>query len=248
MRQALAAMAPLSFVPPRRLWRQMAACALALAAGAAAAQSDPWTGVALPRGWSLAAVGDQVSASGLPMRLEAGIVAAGLPSAAQALRQAWGEPVQVQFAPQVALVSKKFAGFFVTAQLTAAGNGQATRVVLSSIRLDDLVNGSVPQPYARMPSRSDLLYDTESTDRGRKARHLSWTNDLSLASNRNHVVRDLEAQGYSLQSEETAPQEHPAGRLLLLSRPNGEATVVIRQDGGRTTVTLNLTSFTEHGR
>ncbi|MCW7540688.1 hypothetical protein OOT46_22985 [Aquabacterium sp. A7-Y] len=222
----------------------LAAMLAALAAGAQA-QGDPWAGVTVPKGWSLVKVGEQVRVSGLPMTLRAGVVSTSLAASSEALRQTWGELVQVQMAPEVALVSKKFGPHFVTAQLTPGNDGRSTRVVLSSVRLQDLVSGPVPRPFARMPPGSHLVYDTESLDRGKSARHVSWVNGLSLQSNRNFVVRGLEQDGFVLQADETTPQGSVPGRLLLLSAPGREATVVLRQTQETTSVTVNTTTHAE---
>lgn len=218
--------------------RLVAAALLCIALSAAAAGS--WQGIRLPDGWRPVALGEHLRVNGVPMQIGATLLRESPDAAARRLRETWGEPVQLQSSPQSPghlLLGKAIGERFVTAQFIPADGGRSSRLLLSALALDD--RSAAAAPWQRMPVGSLLLLDTQAVDGGRTSRHVAWANELGLLVNRDHVMQDLRAEGYALQSEQPTPGGAVEGRLLQLASPGAEATVVLRRDGLRTTVVLN---------
>ncbi len=235
----------------------VAAAALLLAVGHALAQST-WPKVELPKDVSAFNVGELVTVNGLPMRMQAfdSVVKPGL--LAERFRKSLGKPLVENVFSNKLILGRAEGEHYISVQLEPAGTG--TRGVIAVTQLKTAyanrseTRSDSERLLSRLPSGSRVISRMGSSDGGKLARHVLFTNTHNEDLNRDRLTDMMREDGMALEREASADNKagHQSsaallnGRILFFKGTGKEAMAVISRDGtGRTSVVLNTINFME---
>jgi len=236
------------------------ACLLGLLplAGATAANTS-WPSVALPSGAAAYQVGEQMSANGMPMRLQGFVTRTAPLETAAWFRKSLGKPLVENVLLGKLVLGRAQGDYYVSVlleEMPGENGGTRGTVTVSNVKAAfekrDSTRATNERMLARLPYGSRLMNQLSSTERGRATAYILARNGHSQQLNRDHLVKRLEAEGYLLEREalpdarqaQTLPAQVANGRTLFFKGKDKEAMAVIRpaEEAGSTIViqTVNL--------
>lgn len=238
----------------RGFWLRAAlACTLLLAGAEATAQAS-WPVIALPKGVTQFDIAQQMTANGVPLRMQ-GILSAVAPGQVATLfRESLGQPlVENTLGPKLVL-GRAQGEFYVTVQLEPAGTG--TRGLIAVTKLSSALEGRDASRteelhvLSRFPTGSKRISQMSSVDGRNAAEHQVLINNLGVDLNVEHVKRMLSNDGYTLEREtakvSNARSRSASGTTLFFKRPGGEAIAMVYRDASeRTVLVLNTIAHLE---
>ncbi|RYF01834.1 MAG: hypothetical protein EOO32_02380 [Comamonadaceae bacterium] len=227
--------------------------------GAGTSGATTWPTVALPPYVKSFAVGEQIIANGLPMRVQ-GFVAQGVdvPKVAEWFKASLGQPlVESSFRNQL-ILGRAEGGFYVSVQLEALGadpqQGSKGLVAISDMaslnRDRERDQAAHHQWLARWPAGTQTLSRMTSQDNGATTLHVALRNGHSTSLNRDALVDLMQQDGLALERE-VAPDRRSAaaaagmpadGTAYFFKGQGKSAMATMARDGdGQTTIVLNIT-------
>lgn len=227
--------------------------AVLLYASAATPAEPAWPTVSIPQGVDSFAMGGEVLANGLPLRMR-GVLSAKTPAQVATLfRTSLGQPLVENTRGATHVLGRAFGEFYATVQLEPAGTG--TRGVVAVTHLSATQRGNGERPPTRFPAGTRLISQVSSVDGTRHAEFLTLSNGLDVAYNISYIKRTLDAEGYSLERA-TSPAAHGhaasatthEGTTMLFKRSGAEIVAVIYRDSGGTAIVLNTVTELERSK
>jgi len=213
-----------------------------------------WPTLNLPEGLSTFAIGEQVIANGMPMRMT-GFVSPRKPAElSAAFRRSLGEPVVETQSNGKRVLGRAKDNFYITVQIEAGDDGyggSAGTIAISDMEAvskgQDQYRSDKARWLDRLPPGSSITSETVSNDNGRSGRHMVVTNMHSEAVNREAVIALLKTQGYVLEREIRADpataRKLPANMIgavtLYLKGTDREAMAIITSAGEKTLLVIN---------
>lgn len=227
--------------------------------GAGTSGATTWPTVALPPYVKSFAVGEQITANGLPMRVQ-GFVAQGadVPKVAEWFKASLGQPlVESRFGNQLVL-GRAEGGFYLSVQLEALGvdprQGSKGLVAISDIaamnRDRERDQAAHRHWLARWPAGTRTLSRTTSQDNGTTTLHVALRNGHSTSLNRDALVDLMKQDGLALEQEVAADKRGslgatgmPADGTAYFFKGQGRSAMATtaRDGDGQTTIVLNIT-------
>lgn len=216
-----------------------------------------WPHVALPPSAQGAALGDDITVSGVPMRVQAFVSSASVDALSAWFARTSASPWVTSMVNGKLVMGQARGLFYITVELqrgfTSSGGAASHGVVAAT----DLQTGfqrrrehddATRQWLSQLPASTRILSHTTSNDSGRHSLHLVASNFQGLEFNRDRITALLHDRGLS--PARRAPDNLPSagGRSLLFQGRGKEAMVVLAPaEEGRTVIVLNLvTSLASH--
>ncbi len=233
----------------------MAAAFMLIHRGAGA---QDWPVIALPRNVQNFDVGQQITANGLPMRIQ-GFVSSSTPAQlAQWFRQSLGKPLMENTLDRKLILGRAQGEHYLTVQIEQAGNGSRCLVAVTHLKAAyDAQAGTrstTEQWLSRLPSGSRLLSHISSQDGAKLSRHLVITNPHGETLNHDWLVRMMADDGFALEREGSrstfaggnAVPGIDGGKTLYFKGNGKEAMATIHRAGdGNTALVLNIVHVME---
>lgn len=224
------------------------ACAVANMAWAA---RGGWPSVPAPNALAHFRLGKEMTASGVPMRVDGYVVARGVAELRNWYRgQLRGPLVENRIGNQLVLGQRQ-GGYFTTISmepLPGAVSTDYTKVLVATLRGGvgeswDADLRRLPAPLRdwsrRLPVDTQVMSELRDREGGRQSLQLSAVNRHGALVNESHLRRELELLGFRLR----ARKETGGGRQqgLYFESPQGEAALVLgRVEGGLSSIVLNI--------
>lgn len=193
-----------------------------------------WPSLPFPDGAKVEGIGENVRLNGVPMRMYRVLSDQGVASILSFYRDALGPEHAEASVHQVSILSQMQGAYFISVRVKQAGP-KVTETLLAISHDDGRQQAGLPLGFT-LPAGSELLSDMESTDNGKHARQLIFTNHLSMDANSDFMQAMLKEKGYRLQPTYTRDQ---AERLsMMFDGKEREAIVVLTRIGQKTNVVM----------
>jgi hypothetical protein len=245
---------------PRSWFGALAAMATA---AALAAPAGDWPEVPLPPGAVSYSIGEQMSVSGMPMRVQ-GFDATTTPEqTAEWFRRHLPRPLMENRVGGKLVLGRAQGTHYITVQLDNGASGAGTRGVVA---VSDVAAAQKQQAASRaaservlaaLPSGTQVVSALTSTDERRHASFMTLVNSYSEEVNRERVRQLLRNDGMELEREARAadagaaalaslPPGAASGRMLFFKGRGKEAIAVIsRMPDSRVSIVLNTVTNME---
>lgn len=219
------------------------------------AQAD-WPQPVLPGHVSVFAVGDQLTANGLPMRVQ-GFVSTedSVEDLLAWFRRYWGQPLMENTVGAKRILGRLQNGFYWTVQIEAVRRGAKGLVAVTDLsaraQASDRYVATTERLLARFPAGSQLVSHMVSPGEGKTASHVVVSNRHSESLNHDALKAMLADEGMALERETSVLEQSDlrgkAIKTLYFKGASKEAMAVISSDSqGRSTVILNTVITMEH--
>lgn len=224
------------------------------------ARAANWPMIPMPPNVSAFAVGEQITANGLPMRVQ-GFVSKdlGVPALADWFRRSLGQPLVESRLGNKLILGRAQDGYYLSVQLESAGlqgsggsKGLLAVTDIAGMNQNREREATAQQSWLqRWPSGTQVLSRMSSQDNGRTSLHVALRNGHSESLNRAALVDAMKQEGLALEREVSADARTikampggPLGGTSLFFKGNGkEAMAMMARDGqGRTAIVLNTTT------
>jgi len=247
--------------PPRSL--PGAVLASLMSTAALGAPGGAWPEVALPPGAVSYSIGEQMSVSGLPMRLRGFDAATSPAQTAEWFRRHLPRPLMENRVGGKLVLGRAEGNHYVTVQLDGAASGAGTHGVVAvsdvaAARSQQAASRAASERVlARLPAGTELVSALTSTDERRNASFLTLVNRYSEEVNRERLRLLLRDDGMELEREARAADAGPqalagmppgaaSGRMLFFKGRGKEAIAVIsRMPDRRVSIVLNTVTNME---
>lgn len=224
------------------------ACTVANVAWAA---RGGWPSVPAPDAVEHFRVGSEMTASGVPMRVDGYVVAQGMAEVRNWYReQLRGQLVENRVGQQLVLGQRQ-GDYFTTISmepLPGAVSTDYTKVLVATLRSGegdaaDAELRRLPAPLQdwsrRLPVDTQVLSELRDREDGKRSLQLTAVNRQGSLVNESHLRRELEVLGFRLQARKEVDGGRQQG--LFFESPQGEAALVLgRLDGGLSSIVLNI--------
>jgi hypothetical protein len=206
-----------------------------------------WPQPALPERVNVFPIGDQLTANGLPMRVQ-GFVS---PSDNVAdlltwFRSHWGQPLMENTLGNKRILGRLHNGFYWTVQIEPVGQGIKGLVAVTAFSEQGRDRNAAFQErlLARWPVGSQLVSHVVSPLAGKSASHVVISSSHSDSLNRDAVKTMLADDGMALERE--IPAQNRSHQTLFFKGEGKDAIAMIsRGASGRTVVVLNTVTTLE---
>lgn len=193
-----------------------------------------WPSLPFPDGAEVESVGENVRLNGVPMRMYRVLSDDGVASILSFYRDALGPNHAEARVHQVSILSQMQGDYFISVRVKQAGSN-STETLLAISHDDGRQQKGLPLGFT-LPAGSELLSDMESTDNGKLARQLIFTNHLSMDANSDFMQAMLQEKGYRLQP--TYTQNETDRLTMMFDGKEREALVVLTRIGQKTNVVM----------
>ncbi|MFC5475467.1 hypothetical protein [Paraherbaspirillum soli] len=243
----------------RPLWWLAGAAWLALA-GPTAAQTA-WPSVALPKSVSAFGIGEQITANGLPMRVQGFVSQAKPAELLEQFRRSLGQPLVENTLGNKQILGRAEGRYYLTVQIEAAGQGSKGLAAVTDMKA--LVQGqekaqdNTARWLNRLPSGSRIISQISSRDGDKLDTQMVIVNGHSETLNGNALKSIMQNDGMEL-DREAAPDDKALNRIparlansktLLFKGAGKEAVATIARDGnGSTAIVLSIVTQMERYR
>jgi hypothetical protein len=217
---------------------------LCLCAGAAlpVRAERAWPTLALPADAQVWAVGEQLSANGVPMRVRGFLSPRPPAELARRLREGLGEAtVQSRLGDRL-ILGRAERGFYLTVLLDAVPGGTRALVAVADLQTALRERGRTQSQARRwrerLPAGSQLLSHTQARDGARWSTQIVYRNGVSAERNAQALTAWLLQDG--LEPQPTLHDPASGAQVLLFQGRGQEASAVItRGPRGQAQVVLN---------
>jgi hypothetical protein len=246
------------------VYRRASACLAAIGVGCTffwgyASAQNTWPSIALPKSAAAFGIGEQLTANGLPMRIQ-GFVSQKKPAELlDWFRQSLGKPLVENTLGNKQILGRAEGRYYLTVQIEAAGQGSkglaAVTDVKAMLQSREKTQDSNGRWLNRLPSGSKIISQISSQDGGKLNTQLVIVNGHSETLNANALKDIMEKDGQALEREVTPDDRtlnhnraRPAqGRTLLFKGKGKEAVATIARDGnGSTSIVLSIVTQMEN--
>lgn len=214
-----------------------------------AAGAQGWPGIALPKDVQPFDVGQQITANGLPMRIQGFVSRATPAQLAQWFRQSLGKPLVENALDRKLILGRVQGEHYVTVQIEPAANGSRCLVAVTHLKAaydaQAATHATTERWLSRLPSGSRLLSHTSSQDGKKYSHHLVITNAHSEMLNRDRLVSMMADEGLVLEREGSS-EEQAGGKALYFKGAGKDAMATIHRAGnGHAELVLNIVNVME---
>ena len=234
------------------IWRW--AIATSLCAMNLANAQEAWPVVALPDTVSAFNVAEQMTANGLPMRLQGFVSKTKQAVLLDWFRKSLGQPLVENTLGNKQILGRAQGRYYVTVQIEAVAQGSKGLVAVTDIKTmaknRESNRAATARWLNRLPAGSKIMSQMSSEDGGRLNTQLVVMNGHSESLNRDALVAIMRDDGYELKRETT--QDDPRldgvsdrissnlrGSIMLVFNGNGKeamATIHRNESGGSSLV------------
>jgi hypothetical protein len=193
-----------------------------------------WPSLPFPDGAKVEGVGEDVRLNGVPMRMYRVLSDEGVANILSFYRDALGPDHAEASVHQVSILSQMQGEYFISVRVKQAGPN-VTETLLAISHADGRQQTGLPLGFT-LPAGSELLSDMESTDNGKHARQLIFTNHLSMDANSDFMQAMLKEKGYRLQPTYTKDQTERLS--MMFDGKEREAIVVLTRIGQKTNIVM----------
>lgn len=193
-----------------------------------------WPSLSFPDGAKVEGIGENVRLNGVPMRMYRVLSDEDVATILSFYRDALGPDHAEASVHQVSILSQVQGEYFISVRVKQAGP-KVTETLLAISHDDGRQQTGLPLGFT-LPANSEMLSDMESTDNGKHARQLIFTNHLSMDSNSDFMQAMLQEKGYRLQP--TFTQNQPDRLTMMFDGKEREALVVLTRIGQKTNVVM----------
>jgi hypothetical protein len=230
--------------------------------GTSAAAAD-WPSIAMPPNVSAFAVGEELTANGIPMRVQ-GFVSKDMsvPQLAEWFRHSMGRPLVEDKLGNKLILGRAEGGYYLSVQLEPAGlqgrggsKGLLTVSDIAAMNQNRERESVATQDWLRRwPSGTQIFSRMTSQDRGKASLHVGLRNGHSESLNRDALVDVMKQDGFLLEREVSAigntadqlPAHLRGGKTLFFKGEGKEGMATIGHDNqGRTAIVLNTLTAIE---
>lgn len=229
--------------------------ALLLQAANCCAVAAAWPVVALPKDSVVNDIGEQMTANGVPMRVQ-GFQSQMDPAAtANWFRHRLREPLVENKLGPALILGRREGEHYITIRLSPVPNGTGGVVIVSHLKAAydnrERRKTDIERLLSRLPGNSELLTEMESTDGGKLSRFYILSNSYHEDVNRDYIIDLMREDGMILRHRSSAPSGHSQsgarqlsnGEAYVFSGARKEALAVIGKNAtGRTVVQVNVIS------
>jgi hypothetical protein len=214
-------------------------CALLLAP---MARAQDWPRVPLPKDLQVFDIGQQITLNGSPMRLQGFVSPAAPEQLVELIRQSLGKPLVETTWGKQRILGRAQGDFYISVQIEQAAAGSRGTTAVTHLKAtyesQEETQLQKEQWLSRLLPGSRLLSLMASRDGAKLSRHMVFANDHSESQNRDRLKNMLQEDGLAFERE--------GGRALFFKGHDKEALATIhRDDGGRTTVVINVVTLSE---
>jgi len=225
--------------------------------GGNSAVAADWPSIAMPPNVSAFAVGEELTANGIPMRVQ-GFVSKDMSvtQLANWFRHSMGQPLVESKLGNKLILGRAQGGYYLCVQLEAAGlqgsNGSKGLLTVSDIAAmnqnRDRDSVATQDWLRRWPSGTQIFSRMTAQDGGKASLHVALRNGHSEGLNRDALVDVMKQDGLLLEREVSAkgnkadqlPARPPGGKTFFFKGDGKEAmATLVRDDQGRTAIVLN---------
>lgn len=238
----------------KRLLRRLClVLCLAMTAAPRTVLAEPaWPAVALPEGVRRYDIGEQLSANGMPLRIQGFVSPRAQAELADWFRSRLGKPLIENTVAGKLVLGRPEGDFYLTVQLEKLGAGTRGLVAVSHQKAGyahyPALQSATERLRLRLPAGSRVLNQMNSVEGGRMSRYLVVENAHGVELNRSRVIEMLREDGLALERE-ARPAAGPAGardgRTLFFRGKGSDAMAVVspNPDGSTTVLLHTLTSM-----
>lgn len=230
------------------------ASALLYAAHCCAAAAG-WPAVTLPKDSVTHDIGEQLTANGIPMRVQGFSVQMDPAATANWFRQRLREPLVENKLGRALILGRPEGEHYITIRLSPVPNGTSGVVIVSHLKAAydnrERRKTAMARLLSRLPGNSELLTEMESTDGNKLSQFYILSNSYHEDVNRDYIIDLMREDGMILRHRSAAPSGHSQsvarqlsnGEAFVFSGARKEAIAVIgRNATGRTIVQVNVIS------
>ncbi|PFH09439.1 hypothetical protein BCF11_1835 [Collimonas sp. PA-H2] len=225
--------------------------------GPASAQNT-WPSIALPKSADAFGVGEQITANGMPMRIQGFVSQKSPAELLDWFRQSLGKPLVENTLGNKQILGRAEGRFYLTVQVEAAGRGSkgmaAVTDLKAAVQAQEKTQDNNARWLNRLPSGSKIISQISSQDGDKTSTQLVISNGYSETLNANAIKDIMARDGQQLEREVTPDEQTlsrmPArfrnGKTLLFKGAGKEAVATIGRDGnGSTSIVLSIVTQME---
>jgi len=211
-----------------------------------------WPQVDLPPGAAIVDMGRQITAQGVPLRMQGFSVGDSRAVVASWFRRHLPTPLMENQVAGKLVLGQGRGDFYITVQLEDLPQGTRGVVAVSNLKALQAQRAATQaqqQRYlARLPDGTRVISQLSSTEHGVATMQLAVANSYSEDVNRDRLRALMRDDGFVLERE--VPAEAPGGAasggtLFFKGRGKDAMAVIFRDREGRVTVVLNTTQHME---
>lgn len=210
-----------------------------------------WPLISIPDNVSTFPIGQQLTANGVPMRLQGLSSNDNQARVAARFRLSLGTPLVENAGATGLVLGRAQDGYYLTVNLQAAGSGTRGWIAVSQLAGTAATQArAAADILSSFPAGSRLVSQTSSVDAGKKASHILITNAFDTALNVEHIKTMMRRDGMRLEREkESNIDRQDGGRFLFFKNRDQEATAgVYRSSTGQSLIIVNTRAPEENGK
>ncbi|MES2259667.1 MAG: hypothetical protein V4724_14180 [Pseudomonadota bacterium] len=211
-----------------------------------------WPQVPVPKDLNTFAIGEQLTAQGLPMRMHGFLSPVPPARLIELFRQSMGQPLVENTVLNKHILGRAQGEHYMTVQLEPAGMGSRGVIAVTQLRVAyNHRNESREQTQrllSQLPGGSRILSQMTSGDGGKLASYAAFSNTGSTQLNAQRIKDMMHSEGLAFERE-TAAKDAPSSQAsrnirdgtILSFKGNGKEAIasIFRNHAGQTIVVLN---------
>lgn len=238
-----------------RLATRFLAIALVLLTANSGAAALAWPSVAMPKDAVAYAIGDQMTAHGIPLRVQGFFVKTTQGATANWFRQRLGKPLVENKLGRALVLGRPQGEHYITIRLSPEPDGTSGVVTVAHLQAAYYSRATrkaaTKRLLSRLPPGSELVTELVSTDGGKQSRYYVVSNTYHEDVNRDRILDLMREDGLAVRYQAAAPEgtlrrgetQLSNGTVFFFSGDRKEAIAVIgRNTTGRTVVQVNVIS------
>lgn len=229
-----------------------------LAATCTAYAQGTWPSVALPNSVTVFGMGEQITANGLPMRVQGFLSQSKPAELLDWFRKSLGQPLVENAIAGKQILGRAQGGYYLSVQIESAGQGSKGLVAVTDLKTmvkhQRATQETTTQWLNRLPAGSKIVSQMSSEDSGNVNSQFVVVNNHDESLNRDTLIAIMREEGLELQRERTPddktldrlPADLKSRKMLLFNGDGKEAIATIhRDDSGSTSVVFNIVTRIE---